>query len=143
MDAFLWRGWLPGLWPAPRPPPPPLLRATFDGNPEKLAFFLKQVWTHLDQHGGEYTEVKAQVDVVIIILEGEAAEWMTTLHDEGAPDLSDPDAFLCELRAQFSNPMQTQQVEIEVCKVKHWSRPLAKYIREFRKIAGRLRHWPE
>lgn len=83
------------------------------------------------------------MDVFIIILEGEAAEWIATLHDERAPDLTVPDAYLYELRAQFSNPMQTQQVETELCKVKHWNRPLAEYIREFRKIAGRLRHWPE
>lgn len=77
---------MPGLWPTLRPPLP--LRATFDGNPQKLVFFLNQVWMHLDQHGGEYTDDKAWVDVIMANLEGEVASWVTSLHDEGAPQVS-------------------------------------------------------
>ncbi|KAK9395663.1 Cbp53E: Calbindin-32 [Crotalus adamanteus] len=41
-------------------------------------------------------------------LEGEAAEWVTILHDEGIPELADPDAFLSGLTARFGDPAQSQ-----------------------------------
>lgn len=47
-------------------------------------------------------------------LKGEAAEWVTVLHDKGAPELADPDVFLCGLKARFGDPMQTQPSELEV-----------------------------
>lgn len=40
-------------------------------------------------------------------LEGKAAEWVTALHDKGAPELVDLDMFLGELRAQLGDTMQT------------------------------------
>lgn len=79
----------------------------FDGNPETLAFLLNHVWTHLDQHRKEYSDDKAWVDVNVANLEGEVAEWVTILHDEGHPELDNLDAFLYKLRAQFGDPTQT------------------------------------
>lgn len=114
------------------------MKATFDGNSEKLAFFLNQVWMHVDPHGGEYADDEAWVDVIVTNLEGEMAEWVTTLHDERAPELANLDAFLCELRAWFSDPMETQRAESEVRKVKQGSRSITEYMREFRKISGEV-----
>lgn len=76
-------------------------------------------------------------------LEGEVAEWVTALHDEGAPELGDPDMFLGELRTCFGNIMQTRRAENDVHNVKQGGPSVAEYIREFQKIAGRLRHWSE
>lgn len=59
------RVWMPGLWPVPKPPPSPQLRATFDRNPEKLTFFLNQVWAHFEWHGEGYP------DDIVANLEGE------------------------------------------------------------------------
>lgn len=107
MDLPLWWGMASRSLASIEAIPTPPLRTTFDGNPEKLAFFLNQVWMHLDWHEGEYADDEAWVDVIVANLKREAAEWMTRLHDEGAPELADLDAFLCELRAQFSDPTQT------------------------------------
>lgn len=68
----------------------PLIKAKFDGDPEKLAFFLNQVWSHLDQYGEFYTDDEACVSAIGENLEGEAVEWVTLLHDEGAPELGVP-----------------------------------------------------
>lgn len=76
-------------------------------------------------------------------LEGRTVELVTILHNKGAHELADPDTFLDGFRDQFRDPAQTEWAEVVVWKVKQGSRPVAKYIREFRKIAGRLRHWPE
>lgn len=107
-------GWMPGPWATLRPLPPPPLRATFNGNLEKLAFFLNQVQTHLDWHGKEHADNDAQVDTVMANLEGEAVEWVTAVHDKGAPELVNSDMFLGELRDRFSDIMQAQRAEAEV-----------------------------
>lgn len=83
-------------------------KAPFDRKSEKLAFFLNQIWAHLDQHGVEYPDDEAQMDVIVANLEGEAVVWVTDLRDEGTPELADPDAFFHDLRARFGEPTQTQ-----------------------------------
>lgn len=77
MDVFLWQNLDAGALATPRLSPSLLLRATFDGNTEKVAFFLNQFWTHLDWHGGEYPD-EARVDVIVVSLEREMAEWVTS-----------------------------------------------------------------
>lgn len=69
------------------------------------------------------------MDIVVANLEGEMAEWVTDLHYEGTPELTDPDAFFCGLRAQFGDLMQTQQAEAEIRNVRQGTRPKAEYIR--------------
>lgn len=100
--------WLPGPGAALRLSPFPPLRAMFDGKPKKLAFFLNQAWTQLNQHGGEYADDETCVDVIVANLKGKEAKWVKILHDEGAPELPNLDVLPCELRAQFGDPMQIQ-----------------------------------
>lgn len=73
---------------------PPLIKATLDGNLEKLAFFLNQMWAHLDQYGPVYFDDVACVNAIVANVEGEAAECVTGLHDERVPELGDPNDFL-------------------------------------------------
>lgn len=56
------------------------------------------------------------MDVIVANLKGEAAEWVTILHDKAAPELGDPESFFCRLRAQFGDPTQMQREELEVQK---------------------------
>lgn len=77
---------------------PPCLRATFDGKPKKLAYFLNQVWSHMDQYGDAYLDEMACVNAINASMEGEAADWVVLLHDEAAPELGNVDAFMEELR---------------------------------------------
>lgn len=55
-----------------------------------------------------YANDEACMDTIMVNLEGEAAEWVTALNNERAPELGYPDAVVGELRAQFGNTMQTR-----------------------------------
>lgn len=61
------------------------IKPTFDRNPKKLPFFLNQVWPHLDCSAYTHPDDATMVNTVVANLEGEAAECVTSLHDEGAP----------------------------------------------------------
>lgn len=93
MDVSLWEGMATRVLGHPKSPAPPPIKATFEGNPEKLAFFLNQVVSHLDQHGAAYADNEARMDTIMDNLDREVAEWLMALHN-GAPKLGDPDAFL-------------------------------------------------
>lgn len=88
----------------PLPPPADLLpiKAMFNGSLEKLSFFLCacQGWYALT-----YPDKVTMVNTVTANLEGEAAEWVTGLHD-GAPELGNIDDFLVEFRARFEDKTQ-------------------------------------
>lgn len=95
MDVSLWHGVATKVHPKTSAAPP--IKDAIDGNPEKLAFFLNQTWSHLDQHEIKYADDKILMDTIVANLKGETVEWMTTLHDEGAPELGILLAFLGEL----------------------------------------------
>lgn len=50
-----------------------------------------------------YANDLAYMDAIVANLEGEAADWVTWLYNEEAPELGDPDAFLREFRACFKD----------------------------------------
>ncbi|KAK9396578.1 hypothetical protein NXF25_019939 [Crotalus adamanteus] len=72
-------------------------------------------------------------------LEGDPAEWMVPLHDEGAPELGDADTFLEGLWARFGDATQAHQAEYDIRSIRRRNRSMTEYIREFCSIAGRLR----
>ncbi|KAK9403785.1 Cbp53E: Calbindin-32 [Crotalus adamanteus] len=53
----------------------------------------------------------ACVNTIAANLEGEVAEWMTVLHNKGAPELGNISTFIEELRARFGDPTQACWVE--------------------------------
>lgn len=71
------------------------MKATFD--PEKLAFFLNQVWAHLDCHAPAYPSDVVMVNAMATNLEGKAMEGVMKLHDEDMPELGNIKAFMGEL----------------------------------------------
>lgn len=103
--------WAP---PPPLPADPLLLRATFDGDPDNLSFFLNQVWAHLDCYAPAYPDERVIVNAVVTNLEGEAMEWVTCLYDKDVPEVWNLDVFLEELRASFEEESQSQQAEVEI-----------------------------
>lgn len=119
------------------------MKATFDGDLEKLTFFLNQVWVHIDDHAVNYPSDQAMVRAVTVNLEGEAAEWVTQLHDEDAPELGNIDTFLQELRVRFEDDSQALQSEAEICKIKQRGWPTKEYIQEFQRVAEKLQQWLE
>lgn len=76
-------------------------------------------------------------------LEGEAAEWVEQLHNKDVPELGNIDTFLQELRTRFKDDPETLQAEVEICMHKKRGRPAKEYVREFRRVAGKLQQWPE
>lgn len=78
---------------------PPPIKHTFSGDPKELPFFLNQVWAHFDQTAYVYLNDAMMVNAVAANLEGEATEWVTSLHNEGASDLLDANLFMEQLRA--------------------------------------------
>lgn len=74
-----------GFWqPHPMLLEPPILRATFNGNPDRLALFLSQVINHLDCYLHLYPTQWAMVVAMTAALEGEAAKWVVDLYTEHA-----------------------------------------------------------
>lgn len=82
------------------------------------------------------------VNAMTANLEGEATEWVTNLHDDGAPELLDVNLFMEQLRASFEDESQALQAKKEIHFLRQRGRP-AKYVRDFRRVTGRLRQWSE
>lgn len=102
-----------GLWQASLPSwEPPLLWATFDGNPDRLALFLSQVISHLDRYTHLYPSQWAMVMAVTAMLEGEAIEWVAYLHSEHV--LRNAGLFLEALNERFKDATRAQWVEGEI-----------------------------
>lgn len=64
------------------------------------------MWAHLDLYALAYLDKVTMVNAIVVNLEGEAADWVTDFHDEGAPELGNIDSFLAELRARFEDDTQ-------------------------------------
>ncbi|KAK9403780.1 hypothetical protein NXF25_008607 [Crotalus adamanteus] len=118
---------------------PPSLKPTFDGQLEKVAYFLNQVWIYLVQHEAAFLDEVAYVNAVTANLEGDATEWMVMLHDEGTLELGNIDTFLEGLWARFWDLTQACWVESNICSIRQGNQSVAEYIKEFHSIAGRLR----
>lgn len=97
----------------------------------------------MDDHVADYPSDQAMVYTVTVNLEGEAVEWVTQLHDEDVPELGNINTFLKELRAMFKDDSQALQAKAEIHEIKQRGQPTKEYIQEFRRVAGKLRQWPE
>lgn len=90
------------------------MKATFDGDLDKLMFFLNQVWAHLDHYPPVYPLDMVMVNAVTANLDGEAVEWMTKLHNEDAPEFCNTEAFMVEPRVRFEDESQALQAKAEI-----------------------------
>lgn len=73
--------------------------------------FLGNILAHLACYRLAYPSQKLTVSKITAKLEEEAAEWVATIHDEGAPELRDAGRFLGELKMKFENEAKVQQAE--------------------------------
>lgn len=122
---------------------PPPIKPTFNGDLEKLPFFLNQVWAHFDRYAYVYLNDAMMVNTVEANLEGDVAEWVTNLHDEGAPELLDANLFMEQLRARFEDESQALQVVKATHHLKQKGHLAKEYVWAFQRVAGRLGQWPE
>lgn len=118
---------------APQHLEPPLIKPTFDGDPKKLSFFLNQIWVHLDLYAYAYSDNATMVNAMTANLEGEAAECVTNLHNEGTPQLLNTNLFMEQLRAMFEDASQALQAEKEIYCLKQVGHPEKEYVQEFQR----------
>lgn len=139
--------WCAGILPPQQPFfwGPPSIHASFDGSSDGVALFLSQVISHFDPYGQfyPYPSQWAVVVAVTMVLTGEAVDWVADLHSEHARELTNVGMFLESLMGRFEDETRTQGVEGEIAAIKQRGRSAKEYIKEFKKIAGRLRVWPE
>lgn len=109
----------------------PSFKVTFDSQPENLAYFLTQVQNYVERYGDRYPNDGSQVNVILVNLEGEVAEWLVSLYDEAAPELHDVDDFMQELWNRFEDPTKARKADMRAWRIKQGKRPVAEYIREF------------
>lgn len=97
----------------------------------------------MDRYAQLYMSQWAMVMAVAAVMEGEAADWVTDLYNEHGRELGDIGLFLVALREQFEDTTMAQRAEGELLAARQRGRPVADYIREFRRLSGKLRGWPE
>lgn len=76
----------------------PELKVKFRGEAEQLGYFLTQVWNFMAHHGPSFRDDEAKINCITMVLEGEAANWVVSLHDAGTKELYDFDYFMITLR---------------------------------------------
>lgn len=105
----------------------------FDRSLEKLSFFL---WSHLGRYALTYSDKVTIVNAVTDNLKGEAAEWVTGLHDQNW-EISMTSWWNSGPGLKMRSKMKAAS------EIRQGSQPMAEYIWEFWRVAGKLRHWPE
>ncbi|XP_039197259.1 malonyl-CoA-acyl carrier protein transacylase, mitochondrial isoform X1 [Crotalus tigris] len=105
--------------------------------------FLSHVISHLDRYAQHYPSQWAMVMAVSAGLQGEAAAWAADLYSDHARELANTGLFLDALRAHFEDITRAQHAEAELLALRQHGRRATDYVREFRRVAGRLRSWPE
>lgn len=75
-----------------------------------------------------YPDEHAQVNAVTSNLDGDAAGWLVSLHDEGTPELQDLDAFMQMLQNIFEDPTMAWCAETCICSQWQGKQLLAEYI---------------
>ncbi|XP_039196604.1 uncharacterized protein LOC120306793 [Crotalus tigris] len=136
-------GRVPAPWPQQMIWNPPPISLTFDGDPDRLAVFLSHVLNHLDRYTTLYSSNWAMVVAVTASLQGEAAAWAADLYSDQARELADVGLFLDALKTRFEDPIRLLRAEAQLVGLRQGGRPVQDYIREFQKVAGRLRSWPD
>ncbi|XP_039196943.1 uncharacterized protein LOC120306935 isoform X2 [Crotalus tigris] len=142
-EAVPYGGQGPAPWPQNMVWNPPPIALTFDGDPDRLAVFLSHVLNHLDRYTTLYSSNWARVVAVTASLQGEAAAWAADLYSDQARELADVGLFLDALKTRFEDPTRLQRAEAQLVNLRQRGRPVQEYIREFQKVAGKLRSWPD
>lgn len=120
----------------------PPLSVKFDGDPQRLGFFLVHVLIYMQKYGHEIPTEGAKLRVVTLALEGAAASWMVTLHNANAPELRNFNRFMTALRQRFEDPLADRKARDRIKNAQQGRRRVAEYTEEFRNLAYRL-DWPE
>uniref|UniRef100_A0A8C6XPX8 FACT complex subunit n=1 Tax=Naja naja TaxID=35670 RepID=A0A8C6XPX8_NAJNA len=115
-----------------------LFKANFDGRYEHFAYFLTQIWSHIEQFGGQYA---TEHDLVTTITDGmneeDVSDWVAQLHYEQAPELQNVNAFI------DLSPDRVAENEDKLMEMKQGKRPLSDFVWDFRRVASHLMDWPE
>uniref|UniRef100_A0A8C6XGC2 Retrotransposon gag domain-containing protein n=1 Tax=Naja naja TaxID=35670 RepID=A0A8C6XGC2_NAJNA len=124
-------------------PKVPLLEVKYGGDPKELGFFLAQVWNHMEEYGEDFSSEAAKVRCLTRALEGTAAKWMVTLHNDNDPLLMNYDLFTTALWARFEDPLAERKARIRMKTINQGRRSVAEYTQEFRELAYHIRGWSQ
>uniref|UniRef100_A0ACB8FCS5 Uncharacterized protein n=1 Tax=Sphaerodactylus townsendi TaxID=933632 RepID=A0ACB8FCS5_9SAUR len=113
----------------PVPPAPRLrrreLKATFDGDPKNLPYFLVQVGANMSMMDDEYTNNAERVNNIGALLEGKAMAWLVGLFEEDAPKRHDFDCFMISLCCCFEDPFLKEKARAKLQRLHQGSRMVA------------------
>uniref|UniRef100_A0ACB8F8H9 Uncharacterized protein n=1 Tax=Sphaerodactylus townsendi TaxID=933632 RepID=A0ACB8F8H9_9SAUR len=104
-------------------------KVNFDGNPDNLAFFLIQVGSYMEVHGGDLQSERKRVFEVGTQLRGEAANWLAGLVEGDAPEIYNLEWFLLALRWRFEDPLAEEKARAALQRLRQgnhsdaWSKP--------------------
>ncbi|KAL8181929.1 UNVERIFIED_CONTAM: hypothetical protein K2H54_034894 [Gekko kuhli] len=107
-----------------------LLDATFDGMPEKLAFFMVPVekfvmyWSHL------FLTEECRMDYIALKLQDGVADWYISLHNMQGPELYKVDEFMWALHEQYKDPMESEKAHNDLHALKQGH-------------AAKVQEWPD
>lgn len=63
--------------------------------------------------------------------EGDAADWIAQLHDEGPPELENADEFVQLLRTRFEDISKREEAEDEIKDLKQGGQPAKEFVWEY------------
>lgn len=129
-----------GPWTRHMPWGPPPIQASFDCSSDQVALFLTQIISYLDVYGCCYPSQWVMVIAITAELMGEDTDWVADVHSDHTRELTDVGLFLEALWVRFEDE---SWAEGELVALRQSSCPAKEYIKEFRKIASRLRTWPD
>lgn len=83
----------------------------------------------------------AKVRCVTMALEGDAADWMVTLHNN-TPKLKHYDQFMMVPCRQLDNPRAECKGRTRMKTINQWWRSVAEYTQEFNELVCHMTGWP-
>uniref|UniRef100_A0ACB8G3T1 Uncharacterized protein n=1 Tax=Sphaerodactylus townsendi TaxID=933632 RepID=A0ACB8G3T1_9SAUR len=76
-------------------------------------------------------------------LRGEAANWLVGLVEEDVPEIHNLEQFLLAVHCRFEDPLAEEKARAALQRLRQGNRSVSDFVAEFRRLASRLRGWPE
>lgn len=121
----------------------PELKATFDGNPERVNYFAMKVGIFLRAREDLFQDDAHRVSYVSSRLSGEAANWYMCLYYKRAPELQSLKDFMRALRERFEDPLREERAMAQLRCLRQGKKSVWEYSTEFQAHADKVRDWTE
>uniref|UniRef100_A0ACB8FC98 Uncharacterized protein n=1 Tax=Sphaerodactylus townsendi TaxID=933632 RepID=A0ACB8FC98_9SAUR len=104
---------------------------------------LHKAGSYMEVHGAGFRTDHERVFELGTQLRGEAVNWLVDLVEGDASELYNLEHFLMALRRRFEDPLTEEKVQAALRRLWQESRSVSDFAVEFRRLASRLRGWPE